>query len=80
MKLPEHMLYRAREAFGFRGAAVVDHGKCRATVLEPPHYLHSHQCSRKPVAEHDGYGLCKQHGRIWEEWKRRITQSTRRRK
>ena len=40
-----------------------DRDRCVVEVSEPPHYIHSHQCTRKR-----GYGekglFCKQHGKM----------------
>lgn len=38
--------------------------RCLAEVSEPPHYIHRHQCSRKPI---DG-GLCRQHATRRDNW------------
>ena len=35
----------------------LDPKRCSERVSEPPYYLHSHQCKRKPWKD----GLCKQH-------------------
>ena len=37
--------------------------RCAYEVSEPPHYLSSHQCTRKPGHGPDGL-FCKQHARV----------------
>ena len=39
---------------------------CIARVSEPPHYIHSHQCSRKRGYGPDGL-YCKQHAKLKDQ-------------
>lgn len=52
-------------------------GHCHAHVDEPPHYLHTHYCSRRPSVERRGIPLCTQHAKmarkyphLLEDWKK----------
>lgn len=53
-------------------------GDCEAQVDEPPHYFHTHQCSRRAATDRHGMPLCGQHARqvdrrgahLIDAWKR----------
>ena len=67
------MKHYPRKFYGRPGWTVVyDPRRCGYEVPEPPHYLNTHQCRRKPGFGRDGL-FCKQHAKVIAEREDRET-------
>lgn len=43
-------------------------GKCRGRTEDPPHYLHTYQCTRNAKTKRDGMPLCTQHAKMVDRY------------
>lgn len=41
---------------------------CIARVEQPPHFLHTHACTRPATADVNGYAVCGVHARVARRW------------
>lgn len=49
-------------------------GKCRGRTEDPPHYLHTYQCTRNAKTLLDGMPLCMQHAKMADRYRHLLAQ------